>query len=74
MATCLVVLVAFLAWARTALTGLPAVWWGLCVFFACRAGQSLPRALLKLGLLGGGSQAAAGSGGGTAAQQVAEPA
>lgn len=68
MATCLVVLLAFLAWARTALPGLPAVWWGLCVFFACRAAQSLPRALTRLGILG---QAKADS---KAPQQLVEPA
>lgn len=71
MATCLVVLAGFLAWARTALPGLPAVWWGLCVFFACRAGQSLPRALMKLGLVGGDNQA---TDGGKVAQEVPEAA
>ncbi|KAI7844559.1 hypothetical protein COHA_001917 [Chlorella ohadii] len=71
MATCLLVLLAFLAWARTALPGLPAVWWGLCVFFACRAAQSLPRALTQLGMLGGSGQVKADS---KAPRQLVEPA
>ena len=71
MATCLLVLLAFLAWARTALPGLPAVWWGLCVFFACRATQSLPRALTQLGMLGGSGQVKADS---KAPRQLVEPA
>ena len=76
MATCLVVLLGFLAWARTAMPGMPAVWGGLVCFFFCRAAQSLPRALQQLGLLQAGSSAD-GAGGGDAsgaAQQLAEPA
>ncbi|KAL4431117.1 hypothetical protein ABPG75_006373 [Micractinium tetrahymenae] len=54
MMACLAVLAGFLWWARQAVPGLPAVWWGLAVFFALRAGQSVPRAVQQLGLLGGG--------------------
>ncbi|PSC76204.1 armadillo repeat-containing 8-like isoform B [Micractinium conductrix] len=53
MVGCLAVLAGFLWWARQALPGLPAVWWGLTVFFALRASQSVPRAVTQLGLLGG---------------------
>ena len=52
MATCLAVLGGFLWWARDAMPGLPAVWWGLAVFFFARAAQTVPRALQQLGLLG----------------------
>lgn len=51
MLTCLVLLSAFLWWARQALPGLPSVWWGLFVFFFLRAAQSVPRAVLQLGLM-----------------------
>ncbi len=58
MAYCLVALTAFLWWARTGLPGLPGVWWGLVVFFGMRAAQSLPRAVLKMELLGARTQQA----------------
>lgn len=66
MATCLAALAAFLWYARTALPGLPAVWWGLAWFFFCRASQTVPRAVRQLGLLHGGDAAAT--------QAAAEPA
>lgn len=62
MATCLAALFCFIYWARQAIPGLPSVWWGLAVFFACRAGQTVPRALQQLSLLGGGHAAAAAAG------------
>lgn len=76
MAICLAVLLGFLAWARTAMPGMPAVWGGLVCFFFCRAAQSLPRALQQLGLLqpGGSAGGAASGDASKAAQQLAEPA
>lgn len=62
MAACLLVLLGFLGWARQAIPGLPSVWWGLAVFFACRAGQTVPRALQQLSLLDGDHVAAAAAG------------
>lgn len=58
MAFCLLGLAGFLAWARQATPGLPAVWWGLAVFFFFRASQTVPRAVKLLGLAGGGAAAA----------------
>lgn len=59
MAICLAVLLGFLMWARQAIPGLPSVWCGLAVFFMCRAGQTVPRALQQLAALDGGQAAAA---------------
>jgi hypothetical protein len=67
MGYCLVMLTAFLWWARTGLPGLPGVWWGLFVFFGMRAAQSLPRALMKMELLGAG-------GGSSTERAAAQPA
>ena len=62
MATCLVVLAAFLNLARQHLPGLAAVWWGLAAFFGLRAAQSVPRAWHMLGGGGGDSSNSINSG------------
>jgi hypothetical protein len=56
MVTCFSVLAGFLWWARQSLPGLSPVWWGLCIFFATRAFQSVPRALRQIGVIGDGSR------------------
>lgn len=73
MALCLAVLAGFLFWARQALPGLPAVWWGLALFFACRAGQSLPRALYVL-RRGAPATVSTGSSGSSAGEVAVQPA
>ena len=72
----LALLAAFLWWARQALPGLPAVWWGLAVFFCLRAAQTVPRALLKLDPFGGGHSSghSSGNSSGSAADDAQPPA
>jgi hypothetical protein len=57
----LALLAAFLGWAQQAVPGLPAVWWGLAVFFFLRAAQTVPRVLRKLDPLRDGSSSSGGS-------------